>query len=227
MSDIITTVNAIRDAVIAIEKELGINPKKIYANLRARLDILENRINNPSTSTPSVDNPFFVGSSGVTISAGTGEPVSSETAGSLYLRTDGEKYDGIYQIRGTEWIPISNFYLTYKLSGEETAGALIDLRLNSGDRLSFEDNKSFFIKLKILVVGTTAPTKRAYFEYDILSYKESGTFNIDSINQSLSIDNGTGYTFTISVISNELSIIIDAVGSDDRIATCIAEVHML
>lgn len=227
MADIINTVNAIRDAVIAIEKELGINPKKIYANIRARLDILENRINNPSTPTPSTDNPFFIGHSGITISAGSGEPTSSESSGSLYLRSDGEKYDGIYQFRGTDWSQISNFYLTYKITGEESSGSLIDLRLKSGERISFENNKSYFIKLKTLIVGNGSPTTRAYFEHDILCHKESGTFTLDSNNINLQIDNGTGYTMTISSVSNELSVIIDSIGIDDRSASSIAEIHML
>jgi hypothetical protein len=48
MSNVLDTANALRDAVFAIETELGKNPKSIYGNVKTRLDVIESRINNLS-----------------------------------------------------------------------------------------------------------------------------------------------------------------------------------
>lgn len=39
-------INALQQAVLAIENELGITPAGVYASVRTRFDILESRINN-------------------------------------------------------------------------------------------------------------------------------------------------------------------------------------
>lgn len=227
MADIFESVEALREAILAIEKELGINPKKIYSNVRARLDILENRINNPSTPSPSTDNPFFIGTSGITISADSGEPIASESAGSLYLRSDGDVFDGIYQMRGSTWTNISNYYESFKLNSSEDSGAEMDLRLSNGNRLSFNDNYSYLVYLKMLVTTTSGTITRCYFENKVLLNKDSGTLSIDDNSETFEILNGTGFTRVISVVSNELSIKVPASGSDNRKAFCIAEVQKL
>ena len=50
VSDLATTINGatinrVRDAVIAIETQLGVKPAGIYATVRARLDVIENNLN--------------------------------------------------------------------------------------------------------------------------------------------------------------------------------------
>ena len=46
MSNVLETANALRDAVFAIETELGNKPRSIYGNVKTRLDVIESRINN-------------------------------------------------------------------------------------------------------------------------------------------------------------------------------------
>lgn len=53
MTDCSDAINDIIDAVKAIEMELGITPSTVYANVRARLDALEARINTPVNLTAS------------------------------------------------------------------------------------------------------------------------------------------------------------------------------
>ena len=53
---------------------MGIKPSGAYQNTRARLDILEARINNPFAPAPNVTNPFYIGNSGVSIQDGYGDP---------------------------------------------------------------------------------------------------------------------------------------------------------
>jgi hypothetical protein len=99
------SVNANIGATEAIENELGILPSGAYATVRARLDILEARINNPFAPSPNVTNPFYLGGSpisGVSIQDGYGDPnVRGVLAvpGSLYLREDGY-YQVLYVFGG-------------------------------------------------------------------------------------------------------------------------------
>lgn len=83
------TIDQLVSSVNTIEEELGVNPGGVYANVRARLDILESRINNPFAPSPTVENPFTIGNSGVTIITGVGTPATTAQPGSLYLRQDG------------------------------------------------------------------------------------------------------------------------------------------
>lgn len=92
-------INALIDAVEAIERELGITPSGVYFDVRVRLDILEARINNPLAPAPNVENPFFIGDDGVSISTGDGYPTENRVPGSLYLRKDGYGNEGLYARR--------------------------------------------------------------------------------------------------------------------------------
>ena len=92
-------INALIDAVQSIEHELGITPSGVYADVRVRLDILEARINNPFAPAPNVENPFFIGNDGVSISTGIGYPTENRLPGSLYLRKDGYNNEGLYARR--------------------------------------------------------------------------------------------------------------------------------
>lgn len=102
-SDPAVAVVQLNDALEDIEKELGINPSGVYADTRVRLDILEARINNPLAPAPNVENPFFIGNDGITISTGLGSPTEDRLDGSLYLRQDGLINEGLYARRGGDW----------------------------------------------------------------------------------------------------------------------------
>jgi hypothetical protein len=93
------TINDLIGAIEAIELELGLTPAGVYASVRTRLDILEARINNPFAPAPNVENPFFIGNDGVTISTGFGFPTENRIPGSLYLREDGYNAQGLYARR--------------------------------------------------------------------------------------------------------------------------------
>lgn len=92
-------INALIEAVESIEHELGITPSGVYSDVRVRLDILEARINNPFAPGPNVENPFFIGDDGVSISTGDGYPTENRVPGSLYLRKDGYGNEGLYARR--------------------------------------------------------------------------------------------------------------------------------
>jgi hypothetical protein len=92
-------INALIDAVESIEHELGITPSGVYSDVRVRFDILEARINDPLVPAPNVENPFFIGNDGVSISTGDGYPTENRLSGSLYLRKDGYNNEGLYTTR--------------------------------------------------------------------------------------------------------------------------------
>lgn len=94
-----TAINALIEAVEAIEHEMGITPSGVYSDVRVRLDILEARINNSLAPAPNVDDPFFIGLNGVSISTGIGIPTENRVPGSLYLRRDGYADEGLYSFR--------------------------------------------------------------------------------------------------------------------------------
>lgn len=106
MADCSEAINSLIAVVEAIEYELGVTPSSVYQNVRARLDILESRINNPYTPSPTVTNPFLIGNTGNSITVGSGVPSSLEQPGSVYLRTDGYYSQTLYT-RGTD----SNWHL--------------------------------------------------------------------------------------------------------------------
>jgi hypothetical protein len=222
MADVIESVNAVRDAVLAVEKELGINPKNIYGNVRARLDILENRINNPGTPSPSVENPFIVGTSGITISAGTGEPAAAEPSGSLYLRSDGNINEKLYVKSGTDWILV-NLLENYKLTGNGSGGTAFNVTLPS---TLFVDDESYLITLKSLIVATSGSPDRCYIEKKLLVGKSSGSLTIAN-DATTTIDDGTSWSITTTVVSEAINIEVDASGSEDRRISCIAEIQRL
>lgn len=64
--------NDLKDAIIELQNELGQNPGGVYSNLRARIDIVEARVNNPNDPSPNVENPFIIGNTGIIIKAGAG-----------------------------------------------------------------------------------------------------------------------------------------------------------
>jgi hypothetical protein len=108
MADCSDAINALVEAVEAVERELGITPSSVYANVRARLDVIEARINNPFAPSPDVENPFIIGNDGVTISVGDGYPTENRLPGSLFLRKDGYEGEGLYSRAADNiWYPVT------------------------------------------------------------------------------------------------------------------------
>lgn len=128
MSELQDTIDAIREAIFAIEKELGITPKTIYGNVRTRLDILESRINNPYSPSPNVENPFIIGNDGVTISTGLGQPTENRVDGSLFLSEDG--YGAFVRISSAWEQLLSNSSLAFDgdISGDSISQTVIGLQ---------------------------------------------------------------------------------------------------
>ncbi len=127
-----TTIPELSDAVDDITTELGTDPSGVYSNTRARLDILEARINNPNAPSPTVENPFIVGTSGITIAAGSGAPSSSAVNGSLFLRSDGAPTEGVYTRRSGVWIPVAatagSFTASNDLDGDNITQTVVGLQ---------------------------------------------------------------------------------------------------
>jgi hypothetical protein len=127
------SVNAAIEAIEAIETELGIVPSGVYADVRARLDILEARINNPFAPSPDVSNPFYIGNTGVTIQAGFGDPnvtlsVPPHT-GSVFLQEDGYGGANVYSYGIDEdWVIIGQGAIVGSGTNEFTGvGTSIDI----------------------------------------------------------------------------------------------------
>lgn len=144
------TINDLIAAVEAIETELGIVPSGVYANVRARLDIVESRINNPNAPAPDVLNPFFIGNTGVTIQAGFGDPnivvaVNPQNA-SLFLREDGYSNQGLYQFADGYWY-------------------LVNATLVPGGDLSGNNLSQTVIGIQGRPVSATAPTTGQVLEW--------------------------------------------------------------
>ena len=210
-------INALVSAVEAVETELGIAPSGPYSNVRARLDIIEARGNNTLLPFPSVDNPFIIGAGAVTISTGSGLPSSSEVAGSLYLRTDGYNYQGLYSRRTDGyWHAINTEPYTYILDGYAAAGAQFYCTSQiTAANLTFEDGKSYDMSIRVLVNNTSGTPTCARYIFDVLAHCESGTLTLD-VNTATPSANGTGWTVTLSATSNQLRVSVDAVGILDR-----------
>lgn len=115
-SDEDVAINALRDATFAIEKELGITPSGIYTDVRARLDILEARINSPASgivlSDGYTNSPFYIvntpASVTLSISDGYGAPTENRIDGSLYMRADGYANNELYIRRAGQWYPFQS-----------------------------------------------------------------------------------------------------------------------
>ena len=131
-------INALRDAAFAIEKELGIVPSGVYSDVRSRLDILEARINSP-TSTISLNDgyansPFFLvntpQSVTLSISDGYGFPTENRLNGSIYLRSDGYANNDFYIRRSGMWKAIQSdpFTASGDLSGTYLTQTVIGIR---------------------------------------------------------------------------------------------------
>jgi len=122
------TVNDLVTEVEEIKEDLGTTPGGVYANVRVRLDILENRISNPLAASPTVDNPFIIGNDGVTISTGDGEPSENRVDGSLFLRQDGYEHEGLYTRRDGYWVLANIFIGGGDISGDSTTQTVVGLQ---------------------------------------------------------------------------------------------------
>lgn len=139
-----SAINALRTAIIAIEKELGITPKGVYADVRTRLDILESRIDNLNAPHIGWSDPLFLGNSGVSIIAGYGYPIINSAEGSLYLREDGYDVEGLYSRRNGLWqqIDTTPFIASNDLSGTNQSQTVIGLQNNPISPIAPQDGYS-------------------------------------------------------------------------------------
>jgi hypothetical protein len=223
------TVNALIDAVEAIERELGLVPSSVYANVRARLDILEARINNPFAPSPDVENPFVIGNSGVTISTGSGAPSGAAQPGSLYLRQDGYVTLALYSFRSDGyWYQVgasgsSSILNLASFDGYASGGGSFNLTQTAGTAFSPVEGSSYDINLRVLIVNTSGTATCARFVDDILAHVTSGNLILDIVNTTLIDDNGTGWTVSLSASGASLIVTINSSGSDDRRATATLE----
>ena len=131
-------ISALREATFAVERELGIKPSGIYADVRARLDILEARIN--SSIPPGVSNDGYIKSplilwntvnnATLTISDGYGYPTENRLNGSLFLRADGYENNEVYIRRSNGWFPIQTdcWSASRDLAGTYTEQYVIGIR---------------------------------------------------------------------------------------------------
>lgn len=101
------TINALIDAIIAIETELGKKPRGVYNNTTNRLSLFESRIGIVSTSVfnTTVVAPSFALTSidGPMILTGIGAPLMTVPNGSIYLRQDGNINTTIYIRQSGAW----------------------------------------------------------------------------------------------------------------------------
>lgn len=130
-------IEALRSATFAIEKELGIVPSGVYSDVRARLDILESRINfGVSPSIPNdgyVKSPLYIWNKPLditlSISDGYGAPTENRINGSLYMRADGYANNDFYIRRDGYWVPIQTepFIAAGDLMGNHLSQTVIGL----------------------------------------------------------------------------------------------------
>ena len=113
-------INDLRAAVLAMETELGITPRGVYSDTRARLDILESRISYAISPTIISDgylvSPLYLYNvpSVVTlsISDGYGIPSENRVDGSLFMRADGAANSDLYVRRAGAWKAIQTDLFT-------------------------------------------------------------------------------------------------------------------
>ena len=148
-------INKILEAIQSIQQNIGVTPGGVYSDARVRLDVLEARINNPLVPYPTVDNPFIIGNSGISISTGSGPPTENLLDGSLYLRQDGSSEQGLYARRNGAWVRIGiqsaagSWIASGDLAGDDLSQLVIGLygrplasdSPEEGDALIWDGNK--------------------------------------------------------------------------------------
>jgi hypothetical protein len=147
---------------------------------------------------------------------------AAEPSGSLYLRSDGNANEKLYVKSGTDWLLV-NLLETYKLTGDGSGGSAFNLTLEES---LFNDDESYMVTLKSLIVSTSGSSDRCYIENKLLVGKDSGSLIIAQ-DTTTTIDDATGWTITPTVIANEIDIQVNASGVEDRRVSCIAEIQRI
>lgn len=86
------------------------------------------------TGNATATTKFIVGSSGPSITKGTGAPASSENDGSIYLRTDGTSSTGLYTRQGGAWSAVggSGFTAGGDLTGTSSSQQVVAITGSAG-----------------------------------------------------------------------------------------------
>lgn len=169
-----TIINNLRNAILAIEAELGVKPSGIYSNVRSRINALEIAVSN-ITGGGGGNTVVFGGdlasptSTTQTVIGIQGRPVND----AVPLSGD------VYVWSGSEWAPGASFTPGGDLSGSVTSQTVIALQGHS--------------------VANTAPTD-AY----VLTWEQSSTSWKPKAIQVTSVQNGGNYGgfFDIIAFSN-------------------------
>lgn len=95
MADVIVAVNAIRDAVVAIESELGLAPSAVYPDVRTRLDALEAKAD--ALGTTNVPYNYIE------------KPVQIVAIANIAnFNSPGQVFDGYYQLQTNDSVLVIN-----------------------------------------------------------------------------------------------------------------------
>lgn len=121
--------------------------------------------------------------------------------------------------------PGAEQYSRVIVDGNAASGGTFNLNVASmGTPITLEDGKSYDMTIRVLINQTTGTTGvGASFVFDVLAHQESGTAVLDTVNQTLSNPNGTGWTVNLSVSTNQLIINIPAFGGNSRRAVATVE----
>lgn len=101
----IADVNSSNSLYIGLNSSLGEQASAVYVygNAGTYMGVGTTDYITLASSAVTINQTLTIGSSGPTITKGTGAPASSVADGSIYLRTDGSSSTGIYTRQGGSW----------------------------------------------------------------------------------------------------------------------------
>lgn len=229
-------MSTLQEQIDAILVTLGIDPNGVYANVRARLDILEARINNPNVASPTVTNPFYIdGYGGVSISVGDGYPTESRNNGSLYLRRDGALAEGLYARRSGAWYQVDTYSTTASVFNLITGktGSLSNgtdgYLLTNLSEISDETFPAYSVNSdsgtidRLTVTCTQKPTAS---ETVVITVRKNYTDTALTVTLDSSAAASAG-GYSVSDLSNSISIALDDVITISYVSSASADVENL
>ena len=94
----------------------------------------------------------------------------------------------------------------------------------TSNNISMEDDKSYDIHMRILIVNTGGTPTCARYVYEILAHQQSGVLVLDKVNDTLTDDNGTLWTIFVTTNGgSELIVQVNSSGVDARRAIATIE----